>query len=267
MGIIRCIIIIRKMKKLNIVLISVSVLLLTGCKKEEEKPKVIYEESQKTKTIEPKIDSTQIKVADLPINMEGTKYLIYPIGDVRVYEGRSKKSFGSTNYSNFVSFSISNYNRFELTGYLDNLKFQHIDSTTIRPLTDKHILIQTVTFLNTVFEKDKRQILVYSIVDTDTNRDGKLDSNDVKTLYISTLSGKKFTKLSPQYHELVDWNVIDANGRLYFRTIEDTNKNGEFDKKDLMHYHYVNLNDPKWEIIKYDPISSILTDTIPLTKE
>lgn len=79
--------------------------------------------------------------------MEGTKDLIYLVGDVRIYEGCSKKSFGSMSYSSFVRFSISNYNRFELTEYLDNLKFQNIDSTTIRPLRDKRILVQTATFL------------------------------------------------------------------------------------------------------------------------
>ncbi|WP_306353886.1 hypothetical protein [Flavobacterium sp. '19STA2R22 D10 B1'] len=249
------------MKKINILCIAISVLSLTSCKKDQEKPKVIYEDSTKTITAvnNVKIDSSQIKIADLPINMEGTKYLIYPIGDVRLYEGRSKKVFGSSSdYNAPVSFSISNYNRFELTGFLHDLKFQHVDSTKIRSLSNElPILIQTATFLNTISDKSKRQILVYSIVDKDTNRDGKLNANDVKSLYISDISGLKFTKLSPEYHELIDWNVIEATNRLYFRTIEDTNKNGEFDKNDLVHYHYVDLGDKQWKIEKYDPLENV----------
>ncbi len=49
------------------------VLVLFSCKEqEEEKPKVIYEESA-TK-VEAKVDTTQIRVADLPVHMEGTSY-------------------------------------------------------------------------------------------------------------------------------------------------------------------------------------------------
>lgn len=241
------------MKKLNILLLGFSILMLVSCKKEAETPKVIYEDASKTVAKPVKIDSSQIEIADLPIQMEGTKYLLHPIGDFRVYEGRSKSSYGSSN-TDKVSFSISNYNRFELTGFLQNIKFQHVDSTEIRPLTDKAIIIQTASYLNTIFEKTKQQLLVYSIIDMDTNKDGKLDSNDIKSLYISEINGKKFTKLSPDFQELIDWNLIEYKNRLYFRSIEDTNKNGEFDKNDVIHYNFVDLTAKDWKIESYKPV-------------
>jgi hypothetical protein len=37
-----------------------------------------------------KVDSTQVAISDLPIQMEGTDYLIHPVGDLRVYERGSK---------------------------------------------------------------------------------------------------------------------------------------------------------------------------------
>jgi hypothetical protein len=222
-----------------------------SCKPEAEKPKVIYEET-KGAARQIKKDSSQIKIADLPIHMEGTKYLIHAIGDIRVYDG-SGSSYGSSK-TNSVSYAISNYNRFEITGYFQNLKFQHIDSTALRPLTDKAIQIQTATFLNTISDKTKRQILVYSLVDSDTNRDGRLDANDIKSLYISNLNGTKFCKLSDDLQELLDWTVVEAQNRLYFRTIEDINKNGAFDKKDKVHYHFVNLASKDWSGEDYEPI-------------
>ncbi len=240
------------MKKINISLLSLSVLLLVSCKNEIETPKVIYEDASKNASKPIKIDSTQIKIADLPIQMEGTKYLLHPIGDYRIYEGRSKSSYGSSN-TDKISFSISNYNRFELTGFLQNLKFQHVDSTEIRPLTDKAVVIQTASYLNTIFEKTKKQLMVYSIIDLDTNKDGNLDSDDIKSLYISEISGKKFTKLSTDFQELIDWNLIESKNRLYFRTIEDTNKNGQFDKDDVIHYNYVDLA-KDWTIVSYKPV-------------
>lgn len=120
---------------------------IIGCTEKPEHPKVTYKEPASTKP-EVKIDTTQIKVSDLPVLMEGTKHLIYAIGDVRLYDNRSSK-YGSTQ-TNSISYSISNYNRFELTGYLSNLKFQHIDSTSTKTLTDKVIEIHTITYLDEI---------------------------------------------------------------------------------------------------------------------
>ncbi|NHN25207.1 hypothetical protein FIA58_005895 [Flavobacterium jejuense] len=225
--------------------------LLISCKQEKQTPKVIYEEAKET--IEPKkIDTTSIKIADLPIHMEGTKFLIHPVGDVRVYDDYSKV-YGSSK-TNQVSYAISNYNRFEITGYFENLKFQHIDSTRLIPLTENKIQIQTVTFLNTIAEKTVKQILVYILVDSDTNKDGKVDQNDIKSLYISHIDGSGFVKLSEPLQELIDWNIIETQNRLYFRCIGDINKNGAFDKNDKVHYYFVNLLAEEWKVEEYIPI-------------
>jgi hypothetical protein len=89
----------------------------------------------------------------------------------------------------------------------------------------------------------------------DTNKDGKLDNNDIKSLYMSTVSGQKFTKLSPDFQELIDWKIIESKNLLYFRTIEDSNKNGEFDAKDRLQYQFVNLLDKEWKVISYKPFN------------
>lgn len=229
----------------------VAFVVLVACKQEKETPKVIYEEP-KTNNNSRSIDTTSIKIADLPIHMEGTKYLIHPVGDVRVYDDFSKV-YGSTK-TNQVSYAISNYNRFEITGYFENLKFQHIDSVNVKPLTDEKIQIQTVTYLDRIAANTKRQILVYSVVDKDTNKDNKIDQNDIKSLYISAIDGSNFTKLTEDYLEFIDWNIIEAQNRLYFRCIEDINKNGAFDKNDKVHYHFVNLLDAEWKVEAYMPI-------------
>jgi hypothetical protein len=201
----------------------------------------------------PKLDSSKVEIADLPLVMEGTDYLIHPIGDLRIYERGTKSKYGSSAV-NDVSFTISNVAQYEITGFLQNLKFQKIDSDSIHSLTDKPILIETATYLKTVSDRIKKQILVYTMVDADTNRDGKLDTNDINTLYLSTISGEKFTKVATDLEELIDWNLVEASNRLYFRTIEDTNKNGQFDQKDVLHYNYIDLNKNDWKVIRYSPI-------------
>lgn len=239
------------MKKASVIAaVAIGLLAMVSCKKDAPKPKVIY---NRTKPVaQPKkVDSAQIKVADLPIYMEGTKYLLHPVGDIRVYDDAGR-SYGSSRGS--VSYAISNYNRFEVTGYFENIKFQHVDSTALRPLTDKKLQIQTVTYLDGIARHSKKQILVYALVDSDTNQDGRVDANDIKSFYISSIDGSGFKKLSGDVQELLDWNVIEPQNRVYFRTLEDINKNGAFDKNDAVHYHYVDLLSEDWAVTDYEPV-------------
>jgi len=233
-------------------LFFVVLFLFFGCKKEQKTPKVTYIDPQKEeKTLEVKIDSAQIKIADIPIHIEGTKYLIHPIGNLRLYE--TKYPNISKSKTNFVNYSISNYSRFVMTGYLSNLKFQHTDSTNLKTLSDNIIEIQSITYLDEISKKIGRNILIYTLADSDTNRDGEINSNDIKTLYISEINGINFLKLSNDLEELIDWNTIDAQNRLYFRTIEDINKNGSFDQHDSVHYYYVDLKKSDWNVVEYNP--------------
>lgn len=240
------------MKNIKIVMLFVSVLVLASCKEEVEKPKVIYDGANKEKPYS-KIDSTQIAIADLPIQIEGTDYLIHPVGDLRVYERGTKSRYGSSSVID-LSFTISNFGENEITGYLQNLKFQKINSDSIRALTDKQVLIQTATYLSGIADKTNKKIMVYTLFDIDSNRDGKLDTSDIKSLYLSDISGSDFTKISVNFQELIDWSLIESQNRLYFRTVEDTNKNGQFDKNDVVHYNYINLANSDWKVESYEPI-------------
>jgi len=240
------------MRKLHIALLALSALFITSCKEDIDKPKVIYDGANKSKEIA-KLDSTDIEIADLPIHMEGTNYLIHPVGDLSIRERGIKTRYGSSSV-NDLSFTISNYGENEITGFLQNIKFQKIGSDSIKALTEEPVLIQTATYLKSVADKTKNQIMVYTMVDMDTNKDGKLDTSDIKALYLSEISGDKLTKLSDSYQELIDWNLIESTNRLYFRTVEDTNKNGQFDKMDVVHYNYVDLSNKQWKIVSYKPV-------------
>lgn len=244
------------MKKRNLIFIGITVLLFAACKNEaDEKPKVTYDSAAKTEENTQKADTAQIEVADLPIHIPGTNYLIHPIGDLNIYGGNSKAKYDSSSRVNDISFTISNYGEGEITGYLRNLKFQEIGSDSLKTLSAEPMLIQTATFLKSVSEKTKQQIMVYALADMDTNKDGKLDANDIKSLYLSEISGGRFTKMSADLQELIDWNLVESLNRLYFRTIEDTNKNGEFDKNDVVHYHYIDLSNKDWKVSDYNPLN------------
>ena len=233
------------MKNCSLCIFTLLLLSFLSCKKEETiKPKVIYDDASKSKK-EAQVDTTTIAVADLPVHLEGTNVLIYPIGTI------NKTKRFSYNES---SYTISNYGEYQITGYLKNLKFQEFGKDTLVALTDKPILIDTATYLKTLADKSKLQLMVYTMVDSDTNKDGKLDSNDIKSLYISTVTGQNLSKLTADFQELIDWKVIETKNQLYFRTKEDTNKNGQFENTDVIRCFLVNLLDKNLETKEYFPI-------------
>ncbi|RAR75744.1 nucleoside/nucleotide kinase family protein [Flavobacterium aciduliphilum] len=226
--------------------------LFVGCKNEADKPKVTY--NTKEKAINVKNDTAQIKVADLPIHFEGTSVLLFPVGDINVYGRTSGMTYDSSSSETQQSFTISNNTENEITGFLQNVGFQEIGNDSICKLTEKPILIETITFLKTIADKTKKQFLIYTLTDSDTNTDGKIDSNDVKSLYLSNVKGEGFVKLSPDIQELIDWNVVENLNRIYFRTIEDINKNGAFDKEDKVRYYYLDLLAKESKVMEYTPI-------------
>jgi len=231
---------------LNTVIAGVS-LLTIGCKKETETPKVSYETP--SKAIEkPKVDTSKVEIADLPIQFQGTQYLLFPIGEVSASD-RSKYDSGSS--SSRFNTKISNYSENEITGYLRNIKFQNVKSDSLQALTDKPVMIQSVSYLKSQADKIKQQILVYLLTDADTNKDNVIDTNDIQTLYLSDISGQRFTKISADFQEVIDWNVIDAQNRLYFRTLDDTNKDGAFGREDRVHYFFLDLTAKDWQATEY----------------
>ena len=66
-----------------------------ACKEEPKKPKVSYEKASSVKE-QAVVDTSQVEIADLPIQMEGTNYLIHPIASLNLYGGSSKSKYDSS---------------------------------------------------------------------------------------------------------------------------------------------------------------------------
>lgn len=231
-----------------IFLIVTIVILLMSCNKDDSR-KIVHEPKNPT---ELKKDTSIIEIADLPIQLDSTNYLIHPIGYYKVY--KSRLGSYSSDYNDGKHFSVSNNGDNYITGNLSNVSFQHIDSINLKPLTDKIIQISSIRFLKDIYKKSGKTVIIYEVRDRDTNNDKKLDYGDVNTLYISNIDGSNFTKLIPEFEELLDWKTILSNNQLYFSSIEDTNKNGEFDKKDNTHYYSLNLNLSHFKPVEYFPL-------------
>lgn len=242
----------RKVMKNLMSYLLVMMLFIASCKNETAVQKVSYDDQAKSKNNTIATDTTKIEIADLPIQFADTKVLIHPIGRVQVSKKFKVSSVESYDSSDATSFKISNNNDNEITGFMSNLKFQQVGQDSLVALSDKKLFVQSVTYLKDVALRTKAQLLVYVLEDMDTNKDGMLNQDDINTLFISDINGKNLTKLSTPMEELIDWNMAPATNRLYFRTIEDSNKNGKFDKSDTIHYQYVNVLDKDFKVVKYN---------------
>ncbi|PHQ28697.1 hypothetical protein [Leeuwenhoekiella nanhaiensis] len=226
-----------------------SLILLVACK-EKTKTAVNYD-NLKSRT-EVKRDSTTIILEELPIEIDSTDYVIYIIGEpVNLHYGKIYSGLNSGSGSG-ESFSILNSYGSDISGNIHNLKFQKLESDDITQLTQRTLRISSISFLRDVFKVNKKQYLLYSVFDQDTNGDRKLNPEDLISLYLSKIDGSGFKKITPELHELIDWKMIKIQNRLYYRTLEDVDKNGTFDQKDKVHYFFVDFDQDELKPREYN---------------
>jgi len=215
-------------------------------------PRIVYEED--TIDEEETSDTTRIKVAELPVFFDSTDVLLHPVGWTVLEESRGLKlRSGSYSGADFVnSYSFGD----EVEGDFNNVIFEKRDGRKTQ-LTDKKVTITSVTFLREFFYSTKRKYLLYKVRDKDTNNDNSLDLRDLESLYISTLEGTGFEKLSPEMHDFYEGKLISSFNRYYFSTQEDINKDGRFTKHDRLHYFYIAFDSSGYKVERYDPLAPI----------
>jgi hypothetical protein len=198
-------------------------------------------------------DTTKILVSELPITFDSTDILLFGIRLVDLQErgGYSKMGSSSSGSSDYGS---SHLNGDNLRGSFVNIVFHDRTGDSERKLTDKKMEIREVNFLRGIFRKTKTGYLLYSISDRDSNGDKELNDGDLEALYISKVDGSDFKKLTKELHELYDWRLIAGDSRIYFRTLEDKNKDGELNNKDKFHYYYIDFSGDKYAISEYNPM-------------
>ena len=191
-------------------------------------------------------NSENLMVANLPVHIDSTNYLIHPVGQIEVREGGY---YGSNNSS-----SGSAHVGDQFFGNFSNLRFQEINSEEFTDLTNETLRIHSVSFLREIFENTDKQLLLYRILDTDTNADGELNSQDREALYISKIDGSGLKKVSPTEQVVLEAQILDEMNRLYFRTFEDTDANGRLDLQEKPHNYYVDLASEELKATEYFPL-------------
>lgn len=234
------------MRKLTLILLVI--FSITSCKNDDI-PTVNYNQKKDKNVITR--DTSKVMITDLPIEIDSTEYIIYVTGEPKeTYYGSSYSGLGSRS-SNSNSFSVTSTYHADISGSIFNLNFQKRESDTITSLTDKILLITSVNFLREIFNQNKEQYLIYTVYDHDSNGDQKINSQDLGSLYLSKINGNDFEKITPENQEIIDYNIIKIQHRLYFRTIEDIDKDGKFDNEDKIHSFYIDFDNKELKPMEY----------------
>jgi hypothetical protein len=242
---------VKTINKITRLLFLVTAVLFYSCS--QERPKINHEAVDTTSVVDDITkDTTKILVSELPAKFDSTNILLFAIGLVDLQErgGYSKIGLGSYSSSDIAS---SYFNSDNLIGNFINIVFQD-KSGNEKKLTDKKVRIHSINFLRDIFRKTKTGYLLYSISDRDSNGDKELNHSDLEALYISKIDGSDFKKLTKELHEFYDWNLIKGENRIYFRTLEDKNKDGELNNKDKFHYYFIDFSADKYSVTEYNPV-------------
>jgi len=207
-------------------------------------------------------DTSKILIAELPVYFDSTDFLIHPIRLISLNERDGKRflkigSYSESDYSN-SEFSVESYREDYFSGNVTNLVFEDLKTHNQTLLTDKVLNITYFQYLRDLSKKIKRHYILYSVIDRDINHDGILNYRDINSLYISKIDGSNFKKLTNNFHEYNGGKLIIQDLKYYFRTIEDTDKDGVFTKDDKYHYYFIDFANDDYKIIEYDPLRLIL---------
>jgi hypothetical protein len=217
-------------------------------------PKIDYKDTiDTTSVVDKRInDTTKVLVSDLPVQFDSTHIKLFTVGliDLDDRGGLSKLNSDSYRSSNMPS---SYFSDDHISGNFINVVFQEPDGKQ-RKLTDRKLQIRNISFLRDIFKVTKTGWLLYSVSDRDSNGDKELDRSDVESLYISKIDGREFKKITKELHQSHDWNFIKGGKQVFFRTLEDKNKDGEFNNKDKFHYYYLDFSNGQYSVTEYNPL-------------
>ncbi len=240
------------MKKLLFSLAAL--ILICSCKRNE--PRIVYDKGEQVKDLNESENKKYKKlITDLPFSFDSLKYLYFPIGETNESFRINARSIASSYSKTSKSYSLGYVNGRYVNCNLNNLMIRPKNSSTFKLLTKSDLKIKSMNYLYRIDTLHGIDRFIFRVIDFDSNKDTHINDDDLVGLYSSRTNGADFKRISPKKQQLIDWKTVDLQGLLYFRTMEDIDRNGEFDDKDRINLYEYNL-------IKGDTIKLIFNDVI-----
>ena len=138
-----------------------------------------------------------------------------------------------------------------LSGY-NLVNVSHFDTQTLeqRYFFDQPVLVRTLYFpslsQDTLNHKPiVRNYFMVSVYDEDTNKDGRLDTKDLRRLYWLDKTAKQRRALIPTNYSVYKSEYDPANDYFYVFAHLDENNNGQHDSGEATHIFWIDLTNPE----------------------
>lgn len=208
--------------------------LLISCQSRsaQEKPQPNSTQTSSAQTTQ-ETSSKTITYGDLIIN-EKSDYIMIP---VTLSENSDRNKGGLLR-------GPSSY-EYDRKGLFDNILFYRKQDGESHLLLNKPAKISSFDTLEKKEPgKPPTQLLIYKIIETDTNADKKLNYEDATLGYLSDLSGKNIQQITPNNTQILNWSIIQSIKSIFVKIIKDSNNDKKFTETDESTYIKVNLDNP-----------------------
>lgn len=101
------------------------------------------------------------------------------------------------------------------------------------------------------FNPVKRDYYLVSVYDEDTDKDGYINSFDLRRFYLFDINGKNKKAIIPTTHSVLKSEYDPANDYMLIYTRLDKNNNGRMESEEPMYLFWVDLNNPNNTGIQY----------------
>jgi len=214
--------------------------LLISCS--EKKKPVVLEGQTNNLTMDSLFeDTTKVLNIDLPDLIDSVNQILVH----EIHVTRSKEYDRSFSIKKSKDYYGSN---------MVNLIFEDVINKKSYLLTNNQLQIISYELACLLKRRTGKSYILYRVIDRDYNNDGILDGKDISSLYISDINGTSFTKLTKDKENIRNGEWMYPLNRYYFRTLEDSNKDGYFDFKDKVHYYYLQFDEQGYQVVEYNPL-------------
>ncbi|MDR2949647.1 MAG: hypothetical protein LBV71_10600 [Prevotella sp.] len=230
----------------NIILTLLFIGLFVSCT--EKKSPIIHDDEQANNLTMDSLleDTTKVLNVDLPTLIDSVNQIL--VHEIRISSGKGRDlSFSSKKSGDYYGVGSG----------LINLIFEDVKNNKSYLLTNNQLQISSYEVCSRLKVKIGKAYILFRVIDKDYNNDGVLDGRDTQGLYISNLDGTSFSKITKDNEMLRNGEWMYPLNRYYFRTTEDSDKNGYFDFKDKIHYYYIQFEEQGYQVMEYNPLEML----------
>lgn len=194
----------------------------------------------------------QVLVYGEYMDLDSTDYLLIPLG-MKTLENQDDKGLRSKSSDEYSDSYAGSYRSYKYNFY--TMDFSNCNNIIFYNKRDDatHLLLQRPAiisqfyfpFYDKEYTGEKYYFILLGIREDDSNADGYLNSEDAEKVYLSDLSGKKMTQITPDNTQLVDWFIDPATNNILMKVRFDSNKDQKFNYYDDIEILKTSIDQPE----------------------